>query len=465
MGTKRLTQGIALSTLFVCLSSSALELDKSQQTLALSEQGCAYGRGALAIEAAKAEGLNNLRLFLQGEVSFSLTTDDSLLLDEQFNQETRDLLISGIAQGNVRADFGQPEIQGDDTCVTVRLQPPASELSNGDDGIDWANSPTISLVVIGEGKSDSKSGLSARQAAEQDAFRRAVSQALGVMVKSGYLQQAYSNMSASTNSDDFNLEEVTRQSLSLQSQGMISSWNEISNKQLDNGLFAVTLDITVERQKMEDKVAQLIKSLGQPSVYINAQLPAVKSSFTEALANMGFDLSQYPAQSSIIIDVKETKRVTPSGLQLELIAVVHDRAGNQYGTWRNDPTFMTLPNKAGMLNQLAAVHLAVESNQQAIKFKLHDSAQKMAMRGGPVREIIFSKRAAGQQGQLFTLLSAINGVSDIKMTKKSDKVVVQLRSLNNANDLAQYIEPTLRIHQPKYTSKLNVMNEYQINVL
>ncbi|MCV3264326.1 hypothetical protein OGZ01_24310 [Vibrio harveyi] len=55
---------------------------------------------------------------------------------------------------------------------------------------------TVSVVVIGEGIPNAKQGLSARQAAEQDAFRRAISQVLGVMVKSGYLQQTYSSMSA-----------------------------------------------------------------------------------------------------------------------------------------------------------------------------------------------------------------------------------------------------------------------------
>ncbi|MCV3264328.1 hypothetical protein OGZ01_24320 [Vibrio harveyi] len=83
----------------------------------------------------------------------------------------------------------------------------------------------------------------------------------------------------------------------------------------------------------------------------------------------------------------------------------------------------------------------------------------------PVRELIFTPKAAGQQGQLYTLLSAINGVSDIKIESRSDKVIVRLRSLNNANDLAQFIQPTLRIHQPNYQSKLRVLNDYQINVL
>ncbi|GHA31713.1 hypothetical protein ACFFLZ_04625 [Photobacterium aphoticum] len=465
MGRKRLTHGVALSTLFVSLTASALELDLSQpSSLALVEQGCAYGRGALAIEAAKAQGLNNLRLFLEGETSFSFSTDESMLLDEQYDQDTREVLISGIAQGTVHADFGRPEIQGDDTCVTVRLTPPADDaLSGGDDGIAWDSQPTISVVVTGEGKN--QSGLTARQAAEQDAFRRAISQALGVMVKSGYLQQMYSSMSADTNNDDFNIEEVTRQSLSMQSQGMITSWNEIASQKQADGSLSLTLDVNVERQKMEDKVAQLIKSLGQPSVHVNARLPVVKSVFSETLAGMGFDLSSDEAQSTIILDVAEKAKVTSSGLQLEIIAVMRDSVGNQYATWRNDPTFMSLPNEPGMLDQLAAIHLATDQTKQAIKIQLQTAAEKMAMRGGPVRQLIFSTRAAGQQGQLFTLLSAINGVSDIKMATKSNKVVVQLRSLSNASELAQYIEPTLRVHQPKYRSKLSVMNEYQINVL
>ncbi|MCK8044452.1 hypothetical protein MSG37_06115 [Shewanella sp. 1CM18E] len=463
MGTKRLTQGFTLSTLFVCLSASALELDKSQPSLALVEQGCAYGRGALAIEAAKAQALNNLRLFLLGETSFSFSTDDSQLFDEQYNQQNRELLVSGITQGTIRANYDQPEIQGDDTCITVRLTPPTAQAQESEQDVVWDSEPTMSVVVVGEGKS--KAGLTARQAAEQDAFQRAVSQVLGVMVKSGFMQQSSSNMSASANSDDFNMQEVATQSLSLQTQGLISHWNEVSSLQLPDGTLTVTLDITVEKKRIEEKVAELITSLGQPTVYIDAKLPIVKQTFTDALASMGFNLSESPAAASIILQVLENEKITPSGLQLELRASVVDRAGNQYGVWRNDPTFLTLPNQPDMLNELASVHLALEDNQQALKQQLHDSVHKMAMRGGPVRELILSEKAAGKHGQLYTLLSAINGVSDIKINAESGRVIVQLRSLNNANDLAQYIEPSLRIHQPQYQTKLSVLNEYQIQVL
>lgn len=466
MGGKRLSKSFAISTLFVCMSVPALELDKSQPTLALVEQGCAYGRGAMAIESAKADGLNNLRLFLQGEVSVSFSTEDSALVDDQFDQQNRDLLLTGIAAGNIHADFSAPEIQGDDTCVTVRLAPaPDAGFANNNDGIEWDDSPVVSVVVIGEGNKSTKNALSARQAAEQDAFKRAISQVLGVMVKSGYMQQSYSAMSATESSDDFNLQEIATQSLSMQSQGMISSWNEISYQKNPNGSVTITLDVSVERQKMEEKITRLIKSLGQPSIYVDAQLPIVKTTFSNALADMGFDLASNPAQSSVILDVKETQKVTPSGLQLDLAATVLDRAGNRYGSWHNDPTFMTLPNKAGMLNELAAVHLAVEANQIALKRQLHTSVQTMASRGGPIRELIFSKKAAGKQGQLYRLIGAMNGVSDIKLSQQAGNIVIQLRSLSDASDLAQYIEPTLRIHQPNYRSKLNVLNEYQIRVL
>lgn len=465
MGRQRLTKGFALSALFVSMASPALELDMSQHSLALVEQGCGYGRGALAIEEAKAEGLNNLRLFLQGENSFSLSTDDMALVDEHFSQSSREMLANGIASGVVRAEFGEPEIYGDDTCITVKLAPTMASPQSGQGDIAWEDELSESVVVIGEGKRDSKAGLSARQAAEQDAFRRAISQVLGVMVKSGFLQQSYSNTSASATSDDFNIEEVVRQSLSLQSQGMISSWNEISSKTNKDGSMAVTLDVTVEKQKLEDKVAQTIKSLGQPAVYVTAHLPVVHDALSDALAEMGFDLTERAGQASIILDVTEKQNVTPVGLQLEMAIVMRDRAGNRYGTWRNNPTFMALPNEAGMLNELARVHLAVEDNQKAIKQLLHRSIEKMAMRGGPVRELIFSSKAAGSQGQLYTLISAINGVSDIKMSQRAGKVVIQLRSMSNAGDLAQFIEPTLRVHQPSYRSKLSVLNEYQVSVL
>ncbi|MFW8632734.1 hypothetical protein [Vibrio natriegens] len=465
MGTRRLRTALVLGGLFSATQVNALELDKSQSALALIEQGCAYGRGSLAIEAAKADALNNLRFFLNGQVSMSLSTDDTELLNDQFNQATRDMLVEGIDQGLISADFSQPELLGDDTCVTARVTPPKKDPSLSEDDISWDSEPTVSVVVVGEGIASKARGLSAREVAEQDAFRRAISQVLGVMVKSGYLQQSYSSMSANSTSDDFDLHDVAVQSLSMQSQGMITGWSEISSQTKPNGVFTITLDVSVERQKVQAKIAQLIKSLGQPAVYVDANLPVVRSTFSTSLANMGFDLSSAPELATVILKVNETKKVTPSGLQLALSAQMQDRSGNLYGEWHNDPTLMTLPNKEGMLNELASVHLAVEKNKTALTQALHGAVQKMAMRGGPVRELIFTPAAAGKQGQLFTLISAINGVSDIKIESRSGRIVVKLRSLNNANDLAQYIEPTLRIHQPNYPSKLRVLNDYQINVL
>ncbi|MCV3264327.1 hypothetical protein OGZ01_24315 [Vibrio harveyi] len=165
-------------------------------------------------------------------------------------------------------------------------------------------------------------------------------------------------------SDDFNLHDVAVQSLSMQSQGMITGWSEISSQTKPNGVLVVTLDVSVERQKVEAKIAQLIKSLGQPAVYVDAHLPVVQTTFSSSLAQMGFDLSGTPEQATIILQVQEKEKVTPSGLQLELAAKLLDRAGNEYGNWHNDPTLMTLPNKEGMLNELASVHLAVDQNQK-----------------------------------------------------------------------------------------------------
>ncbi|OOF08003.1 hypothetical protein BZG82_15670 [Salinivibrio sp. PR5] len=465
MGAKKIRIGLILVGLLSTAPLAALELDKSQSTLAIVEQGCAYGRGTLAIEGAKADAINNLRLFLNGQVSLSLSSEDSELLNEQFNQTARETLVTGIERGMITADFGQPEIYGDDTCINVRLMPPTQTKEYSDDDIIWNSDSTVSVVVIGEGTANEKHGLSARQAAEQDAFRRAISQVLGVMIKSGYLQQTHSSMSANAVSEDFDLQDVAVQSLSIQSQGMITDWSEISSQTKPNGTMVVTLDVSVERQKVEAKIAQLIKSIGQPAVYVDAHLPVVQTTFNSVLAQMGFDLSGTPEQATIILKVREKKKVTPSGLQLELAAKLLDLAGNEYGNWQNDPTLMTLPKKEGMLNELASVHLAIDQNQKMLTQALHSAVQKIAMRGGPVRELIFTSKAAGQQGQLYTLLRAINGISDVKFETRSGKVIVQFRSLNNANELAQFIQPALQIHQPDYQPELSVLNDNQIKVL
>ncbi|MGR5541660.1 hypothetical protein ACPV5V_24225, partial [Vibrio campbellii] len=108
------------------------------------------------------------------------------MVNEHFSESQREALVSGIEQGVIHANFDAPEILGDDTCVNVRLTPPSESSDDGFE-IEWDDEGIVSIVVIGEGKSDANRGLTARQAAEQDAFRRAISQVLGVMVKSGYL--------------------------------------------------------------------------------------------------------------------------------------------------------------------------------------------------------------------------------------------------------------------------------------
>ncbi|MEZ9559474.1 hypothetical protein AB4245_05545, partial [Vibrio splendidus] len=188
MGGKRLSNSFAISTLFVCMSIPALELDKSQPMLALIEQGCAYGRGSMAIESAKADGLNNLRLFLQGKASGSFTTEEHALVEDQFDQHVRELLIASINANDINADFSAPKIQGDDTCITVRLAPElntGTSFVNTGDGIEWDDAPVMSVVVVGEGRESSILALSAREVAEQDAFKRAISQVFGAMVNSG----------------------------------------------------------------------------------------------------------------------------------------------------------------------------------------------------------------------------------------------------------------------------------------
>lgn len=464
MGSKKLVQGFALSSLFVCLSASALELDKSRSTATLVETGCAYGRGDNAIKSAQADALQRFLLFLKGETSIALSSQDTALVDEHFDQNSRSVLISGIEQGRISADFGPPFIQGDDTCITVRLSPPTSTNVQDTDGVDWDDgTPVHTVIVVGEGLKNKKLGLTARQAAEQDAFKRAISKALGVMIKSGHQQNSLSEMSASANSDDINVQDVVVQSLSMDSQGIITGWNEVDYQQDGKGKVTLTLDVSVEKKRMEDRIAQMIRSMGQPTVYVDAQLPSIKHAFSETLAKMGFDLSDYRSLASIILKVDESATPSSSEVRLGLTATLLDQAGNQYGVWRNDPTLLALPNKKENLDKLAQVHLAVKGNQQAIKATLQEAAKKIAARGGPIRELIFSPQTAGQQGQLTRVLGAISGVSDIKVNTLLDKrVVVQLRSMNNTTVLAQYIGPTLRIYQPNI--ELSVLNEFQINV-
>ncbi|MEZ9853599.1 hypothetical protein AB4347_06080 [Vibrio breoganii] len=458
MGSKRLIIQVALGSAMFTASATAFELEKSQSSLALVEQGCAYGRGALSIESAKSQAFNQLRKLLNGEITLSAV--ETQLFDEHFSQSHRDRLVSGIETKTVHANFGDPQIVGDDTCVTVRLTPPSEDNHEGFD-IEWDDDGIVSIIVIGEGKADTVTGLTARQVAEQDAFRRAVSQVVGVMVQSEY-QTPYSTALID---ETFNLQNIAIQSLSAKSQGMITGWNEISSQTREDGLFLITLDVNVERGKINNEVSDIIKQLGNPAIYVDSTLPVIHSRISSALSELGFNLASSIEQSTLIVDVHEQKKLTPSGLQLALSLKILDRAGNEYGKWHNNPSLLTLPNQEEMLNELGAVHLAMEENKEAIRRELHSSMSALLMRGGPIREVVLSDSAAGEHGRLQILLSSIAGVSDVSIRTNSNQVIVHLRSMNSASVLAKYLEPTLRVNQPDYPAKLSVVNDFQIKVL
>ncbi|MGP8306047.1 hypothetical protein [Vibrio sp. YIC-376] len=62
----------------------------------------------------------------------------------------------------------------------------------------------------------------------------------------------------------------------MQSQSMITGLSEISSQMKPNGVFIITLDVSVERQQVQEKITQLIKSLGQPEVYVDLVAFAVR---------------------------------------------------------------------------------------------------------------------------------------------------------------------------------------------
>ena len=101
---------------------------------------------------------------------------------------------------------------------------------------------------------------------------------------------------------------------------------------------------------------------------------------------------------------------------LYLTADVRDLAGNIYGQWKNDPSFMSLPKGPYVEKDLMVVHLQVSHNQKHfIALIMH---LLKLLQGGLVREVMLPAMLT-QPEKLHDVLSTLGGVRRIYTQTKN----------------------------------------------
>ena len=426
----------------------------------LQTQACAYGRGSTAISGAKAQASAELISFIKGNKSLTtqraqqhLTTsldDDAASLYEQ----QRTMMMEGLSAGAVPLNYSTPTLSGNDTCMTVSLNP--QELGEPQ-GQSWQQTTqNISVTVIGQGWK--KEGKTARTIAEQDALQRAVSQVVGVWLTQQHTQSSSMSMNVVNGNESTNMQELIGQQLSSHSEGLVKEWQTLQTKELQNGGVEVTVMAVVEKAPLIQKASKLLSMIGSPRVQVIAPEP-LKTELKVWLNEQGIEVGN---AASLAIYAKSEVIKRGNNRQLYLSADVRDLAGNIYGQWKNDPSFMSLPNDPYVEKDLMAVHLASESQSKALHNTLNDAFTQVVARGGLVREIMLPSNKLTQPEKLHDVLSTLGGVSDVSIHKQQKFTVASLRFKGSTGELAHALDQALMTITAKSLSKITVEDDFTL---
>lgn len=468
MGKSKIGQKVALFSLFITVTCPVLAFDLTNLvdgSISVSVKGCSYGRGKLAIATAKAEAAKQLSESLISNDLFSAVKKINSINSQSINEKSIELLANAISHHRVSLSFSEPELVGDETCVTTSIPLGVKNQYKNDVKFDSNKNETKSVVVTGIGHANNKMGLTARQAAEQDAFSRAISQVLGVVIKSGFSSIQHSNMHSTETSDKFEVIDMYRNSLSMTSHGNVRRWNEISNKILNNGSIEVTLKVEVEMLQLASLLKQEMDKIGSPAIFVVSENKHIAKQLNRFLLEMGLIATAEPDSASLLLIAKVNKKTTNRSARLDMQIYFEDRFANQYGIWRNDPSFLSLPDSKEVLTQLADVYFQVKANQKAIKETIQAASLALVSAGGPVYEIMIAEHIAGKHHSLNGIFTGLADVSDVKISKQVNKTRVQFRSISRISDLSHLLAPAFKIHSAGRPHKFIIKNDFQLAIL
>jgi len=407
----------------------------------ISTTACAYGRGQAAITQASDNAAAELGRFIKGNKVLDFS-DDSETVNVNLNQvysASRNSILEGLSNGRMQLDLGSPYLQGNDTCIDVALDiqnPPQS--NDSDDFLEWNDdNPTVTVTVIGEGWS--KAGNSARQLAEQDALRRAISRVVGIYLNQNSMQSSQTIMQMS-NGDEYNaIRDLMSQQLSSRSAGLVRSWQPLASKKLANGGLQVTLQVVVEKSPLIAQSSDFLAQIGSPRVKVLAP-DTLEPILKKWLSEHGIESG---AGASLQVIAKHKLTGAADSKRLSLSVEVRDLAGNLYGRWQNDPSLAALPYSSHVLDDLTRVAFEMPQQLQNLQSELSKAFINIVSQGGLVREIKIRSKYLEQPEMLHSVISTIGGVKDVAIFTKNQYLVASVRYAGDTGELASIVQNSL----------------------
>ncbi|PFG52249.1 hypothetical protein ATG98_1257 [Marinobacter sp. LV10R520-4] len=456
----RLKRVLLPALLLAC--SNAMALPTFMTSGDLSVDGCAYGRSTMAVDDATANALQELASFLSSPKLFTESTANEELdtATSTWLQELRDMSVEGLQLQRMPVTTSSPRIQGNDTCVTVTLVRgtlPGNQ-SNGDSGRWESGTPEVTVTVTGEGWPDKSRSLTARNQAELDALKRAVSQVVGVWLTQQRAQFSTMEERASGSSSSIALNDMISQQLYTRSEGLVKEWKTLNFRDLENGGIEVTIQAVVEKQLLATAANDVLTAIGSPRVAVVGP-QAVAGPLKAWLNTNGVEVSQ---SASLRIVANAQLKARGNTRRLALTVTVEDLSGQQYGLWRNDPSLLALPASDTVQTDLIDVHLALPAQQKSLRAELQQAFQSMVAQGGLLREIRLRKGLLREPDKLQALLATLGGARDVAVSSNGNYHQASLRYAGATGDLVSAIRQSLRPIAAEPLPQANISNGYEI---
>lgn len=407
----------------------------------VSTSVCVYGRGQSALTQARDNASAELLLFIKGNKVLNFG-DESENYDSNLNQlysRSRDSILEGLASGGMKLQLGKPYLQGNDTCLEVAININDVKGHVNDKGdTKWQDgSPTVTVTVVGEGWPNS--GNSARKLAEQDAFRRAISQVVGVYLSQNSVQSSQAILQIDDEEEFNTVKDLMSQQMSSHSSGLIQSWQPISSKVLAEDGVQVTLQVVVKKAPLITKSEDFLQQIGSPRVKVIAD-ESIEPILKIWLSEQGIEAGN---GASLLLKAKSKLRGTDSMMRLSLVIEVRDLANNLYGRWENDPSLVALPYSDSVIKDLTGVTFEIEHQRVGLQQVLNKAFINIVSQGGLVHEIRIRSRYLSQPDKLYAVLSTIGGVKDVSVFNKDNYTIARLRYQGNTGELSSILHNSL----------------------
>lgn len=443
---------------FLSMSASAEVTVLTDGTL--QTDACVYGRGSAAIASAKAQASAELARFIKGHKSLAIDTASQSMaadMDKQtaeLYEKQRSVMLEGLSMGAIPLSASTPMLSGNDTCITVALDP--ADVGQPQE-YDWEQgSQNVSVTVSGEGWP--KNGQSARQNAEMDALQRAISQVVGVWLTQQHAQSSKMTMTITDDSESTQMQELIGQQLVSHSEGLIKEWQTLDSQPLSKNGIQVTIHAVVEKAPLIQQVSHLLNAIGSPRVQVIAPEPLK----TELLTWLGEQGIEVGATASLTILANADVVEIGNNRRLHLNIDVRDLAGNIYGHWKNNPALLALPSGKRVRQALMEVHLADDEQTSELKETLQTAFTQIVARGGLVRKIVIPQTKITQPEKLQAVLSTLGGVSDVAIHAENSNIVASLRYKGNTGELADAVHQALSTMTDNALPAIVIENDFTL---